>query len=129
MSDSAAPTVDYMTRLLLEDVCSDLVCCLHAQDDTDGLGDLHIDREWALGSLDRFADFQAEHSFADLRVKPKNHPAYFLEVKYGYSASRVLSHLQRKYQVLNGRDTEADRLILVIDTASHPDWPQLETAI
>jgi hypothetical protein len=54
--------LDNLTRLLLEDVCSDLVRFLHPRDDPAHFAEVRIDREWALGPAG---------SFADLRVEPK----------------------------------------------------------
>jgi class 3 adenylate cyclase len=114
--------LDNLTRLLLEDVCSDLVRFLHPRDDPGHFAEVRIDREWALGPAG---------SFADLRVEPEDGPPYFMEVKYGYDARSVLDRIQRKYGQDNPRfqDAPETHLILVIDTHAHADWPALEAAL
>lgn len=108
-----------LARLLLEDVCSDLVRFLHSREGPLTFGQVRVDREYALGH---------PGAFADLRVEPGDQPPYFMEVKYGFDGSTLLSHLDRKYGRLP--DTgDAHKLILVVDTASHADWPTLEAAI
>jgi adenylate cyclase len=107
-------------RLLLEDVCSDLVRFLHSRGDPTRFGGVVIDREWSLGQ---------PGVFADLRVEPEEEPPYFLEVKYGYDRASLLSHLQRKYGELAGGPDGATRLVLVVHTAEHPDWPALKAQV
>ena len=113
-----------MGRLLLEDVCSDLVRFLHSGGDPARFGAVRIDREWLL----------RPGAFADLRVEPDDEPPYFLEVKYGYDPATLLAHLQRKYGTPPGGGSRerveagetAKRLVLVVDRGAHPDWPALE---
>ena len=113
-----------MGRLLLEDVCSDLVRFLHSGGDPARFGAVRIDREWLLDT----------GAFADLRVEPDDEPPYFLEVKYGYESATLLTRLRRKYGAPPG-DTPpervdggeaAKRLVLVVDRTAHPDWPAVE---
>src|SRR5581483_4211951 len=85
--------LDYMSRLLLEDVCSDLVRFLHSKGDPAQFGAVRIDREWALGPPGAFA------------------------------------HLRRKYGHLPASTLAEDRVVLVIETAAHADWPVLEAAL
>jgi hypothetical protein len=106
-------------RLLLEDVCSDLVRFLHSRGDPTRFGGVVIDREWSLGP---------PGVFADLRVAPEGEPPYYLEVKYGYDSATLLSHLHRKYGALTDADGAA-RLVLVVHTAEHPDWSALEARL
>ena len=54
-----------MGRLLLEDVCSDIVRFRHSQEDPARFGAVRIDREYGLGP---------SGSFADLRVEPEDEP-------------------------------------------------------
>lgn len=106
-------------RLLLEDLCSDLVRFLHSESDPSQFGAVRIDREYALGP---------PGSYADLRVEPTDEAPYFVEVKYGYSADTLLNHLARKYA---GRGPDRDgvqRVVLVAETKAYADWPALETA-
>lgn len=107
-------------RLLLEDVCSDLVRFLHSRGDPMRYGGVRIDREYALGP---------PGAFADLRVEPENEPPYFLEVKYGYGAETIVNHLRRKYGSLNSDAQDARKLVLVIETEAHPHWPALESEL
>lgn len=111
---------DVMIRLLLEDVCSELVRFLHSKGDPGRFGSVRIDREWAFGEA---------NSFADLRVESADAPPYFLEVKYGYSSRTIVAHLERKYGRHLGVKGPEDRVVLVVDTASHLDWPGVETAL
>jgi class 3 adenylate cyclase len=108
-----------LARLLLEDVCTDLVRFLHSREGPLTFGEVRVDREYALGH---------PGAFADLRVEPGDEPPYFMEVKYGFDASTLLAHLSRKYSSLPDAG-DARKLILVVDTASHADWPALEAAI
>ncbi|HZO90790.1 MAG TPA: adenylate/guanylate cyclase domain-containing protein [Chthonomonadaceae bacterium] len=112
--------LDYMSRLLLEDVCSDLVRFLHSKGDPAQFGAVRIDREWALGP---------PGAFADLRIEPIGGQPYFLEIKYGYDSQTVLAHLRRKYGQLPASTLAEDRVVLVIETAAHADWPVLEAAL
>lgn len=107
-------------RLLLEDVCSDLVRFLHSRGDPTRFGGVVIDREWSLGP---------PGVFADLRVEPEEEPPYYLEVKCGYDSASVLSHLHRKYGALDDAAHGAARLVLVVHPAEHADWPALEARL
>src|SRR5690242_11934415 len=109
-----------LTRLLLEDVCCDLVRLLHAGGDPARLGAVRIDREWALGP---------EGSFADLRVEPEDACPYFLEVKSGFDPGTVLAHLQRKYGRLPLQGRQEDRVVLVTDATDRPDWHAVEPTL
>jgi hypothetical protein len=120
-----APAIDgtelfEQRRLLLEDVCSDLVRFLLSGGDPARFEAVRIDREYALGH---------EAAFADLRVKPQNDPAYFLEVKYGYDVDTLLAHLKRKYAALDVTAATPSKLVLVVDTAAYPDWPRVHQAL
>src|SRR4051812_8282333 len=121
MATSLADQYDMieLARLLLEDVCSDLVRFLHSRDNPTAFAALRVDREYALGQ---------PGAFADLRVEPGDGPPYFMEVKHGYDSATMLAHLTRKYAALSDAG-DARKLILVVDTASHADWPGLEAAI
>ena len=107
-------------RLLLEDVCSDLVRFLHSEGDPARFGAVRIDREYGLGQ---------PGAFADLRVEPEDEPPYFLEVKYGYDAATVLAHLRRKYAVPTPATAGVAKIVVVAETAAHPDWPAVEAAL
>src|SRR5688500_3933685 len=94
-------------RLLLEDLCSDLVRFLHSRDNTAQFGTVRIDREYALGPVG---------AFADLRVEAEGELPYFLEVKYGYDADTLLTHLRRKYSALPAEAGGPCKLVLVAET-------------
>lgn len=112
--------IENLTRLLLEDVCCDLVRLLHSRGDPSRFGAVRIDREWALGP---------EGSFADLRVEPEDACPYFLEVKSCFDARAVLAQVQRKYGRLSLQGRLENRLVLVTDATQQPDWPAVEAAL
>ncbi|HZT41298.1 MAG TPA: adenylate/guanylate cyclase domain-containing protein [Chthonomonadaceae bacterium] len=112
--------LENLTRLLLEDVCCDLVRLLHAGGNPARLGAVRIDREWALGP---------DGSYADLRVEPEDDCPYFLEVKSGFDPKTVLAHIQRKYGRLPIQGRQENRLVLVTDATNRPDWPAVESAL
>jgi adenylate cyclase len=105
-------------RLLIEDICSDLVRHLHA-DATDGSPRVTVQRERQLGD---------STAFADLYVQPDREPAYFVEVKTGYPVDIIVQHLGRKYGPL-AAPNDARRLVLVVDTHAYPDWGSAERRI
>jgi adenylate cyclase len=106
----------YELRLLLEEVCSDL--CRFELAITQGIppGSIRIDRESYLGR---------PGVFADLRVQPSNQPAFFVEVKVGYSNAILLKSLERKYRTPSPETKSASKVVLVINEANRPDWPAL----
>ena len=109
-----------MGRLLLEDICSDVVRFLHSRGDPARFGAVRIDREYALGP---------PGSFADLRVEPEDEPPYFLEVKYGYDAETLLRHMRRKYARLPAGHDAPVRVVVVAETGAYRDWPAIESAL
>jgi adenylate cyclase len=104
-------------RLLLEDVCSDLVRYLHSGGDPARFESVRVDREYALGP---------PGAFADLRVEPTDAPPYFLEVKYGYDGETMLAHLHRKYGTLPADSPLGCKLVLVVERDAYSAWPALE---
>lgn len=103
-------------RLLLEEVCADLsrfeLMAAH------GLSPdaIQIDREANLG---------APGMFADIRLQPRGQPACFVEVKFGYPSEALVKSLKRKYQMPMAGTKTAGRVVLVVDEAHRPDFPQL----
>lgn len=95
-------------RLLLEEVCCDLCRFEHVSKDGCCPEGVQIDREFYLG---------APGAFADIRVKPPDRQAYFVEVKYGYSFDTLLRHLRRKYGPQTSGSTLTSKVVLVIDSA------------
>jgi adenylate cyclase len=119
-SPAVGPDVVDLGRLLLEDICSDLLRFLHSHKNPSAFEAVHIDREFALGP---------PGAFADLRVEPSGEPPYFLEVKYGYDAATLFNHLRRKYGEPGARTADANRVVLVVDTEQLPDWKSVENAL
>lgn len=109
-----------MGRLLMESVCSDIVRFHHSKGDPAQFEAVRIDREYGLGTPD---------AFADLRVDPRDEPAYFLEVKYGYDAATILSHIKRKYGSVTDAIGDVRKVVLVAETARYEDWPSVEAAL
>src|SRR5262245_11689765 len=90
-------------RLLLEEVCCDLCRFEHVHKDGCKPEDVRIDREFPLGV-----------GFADIRVEAPGSPAYFVEVKFGYSNEVLRRHLRRKYGTGAGFTEACVKVILVI---------------
>ncbi|HMP07409.1 MAG TPA: adenylate/guanylate cyclase domain-containing protein, partial [Lacipirellulaceae bacterium] len=63
--------------------------------------------------------------FADMRVQPAASPAYFLEVKVGYSNPVLIRHVLRKYGDNATLANDCERLVLVVDTDRREDWPSV----
>lgn len=105
-SDARAPANDLtQLRLLLEEVCCDLCRFEHVHRDGCKPEDVRIDRECALGR---------PGAFADIRVRVPGKPAYFVEVKFGYSAEILRRHVVRKYGAATAARTSGARVILVV---------------
>jgi len=104
-------------RLLLEELCCELCRFEHASPERLEHEEARIEREFYLGK---------PGAFADIRVVPRSADPYVVEVKFGYQTDMLLRHLQRKYgePALAG----ARKVILVIDAADRPDWPQVASA-
>ncbi len=95
-------------RLFWEEICCNLSRFRHLYDDGYPPESIKINQEVSLGTPD---------TFADIKVQAPGAPAYFIEVKYGYSQQRLLSTLQRKYGGPSRATADATKLILVI---KHP---------
>jgi len=106
-------------RLFLEELCSDLCRFEHSSKQV-APHDIRIDREFDLGKPE---------AYADLRVCPPNEPPFFLEVKYGYADSQLLQRIRTKYSTATAASQSAGKLVLVVDSAHRPNWPQLEKQI
>jgi len=106
-------------RLLLEELCCDLSRFEHVSRDGLAPEDVQIDREVALG---------APRAFADIRVRPGGSPAYFIEVKYGYTDEALVHSLQRKYANPCEVVREATRVVLLIERKGRADWEGLVRA-
>ena len=106
------------TRLLLEEICADLLRFRLEGEASVAPRDVEIAREVNLGGPDRFAD---------LRVRVPGRPPFYAEIKYGYSAAEVLAKLKRKY----GGDGRPDmeKLIVVLRKSDLPEWDQLKAEL
>jgi hypothetical protein len=68
-------------------------------------------------------------AFADIKVTVPGAAPYFVEVKYGYCPEKVVRHLERKFGAATPGGRDAARLVLVINSATSPDWPATELEI
>jgi class 3 adenylate cyclase len=107
-------------RLLLEELCCDLCRFEHVTKDGIVPEAVRIDREFWLGT---------PGAFADVRVAPAGHAAYFVEIKFGYRNDILLRHLLRKYASPALTDTAARKIVLVLDLADRPGWERLRDEI
>ncbi len=112
------PNLLVLGRLLLEDVCSDLVRNIHAHGDPSRFSTVVIDREYPIG---------CHGEFADIRVEPVGEPPYFVEVKYGYDAPKVLRHIRRKYSA--PASWNASKLVVAVTGESGSDLAAIESGI
>jgi class 3 adenylate cyclase len=104
--DESLQTPQMYRRLLLEDICSDIVRYLHAAGQADAFASVTIDREWNLGIVG---------AFADLRVAPVEAAPYFVEIKTGYSGVEIVQHLRRKYLSETARLRRASKVVVVLE--------------
>ena len=107
-------------RLVLEEICCQLCLYEHHERRKAPLGSVTILRDFDLGACD---------TFADMRVEPPDASPYFIEVKYGYSRTKLLNRLRHKYGSDPAGARDADRVVLVVDTGSFEDWPSLQADI
>jgi hypothetical protein len=75
-------------RLLLEELCCDLVRFAHVCSEGLAPESIAVDREVYMGT---------PGAFADIRVQPTGRRPYFVEVKFGYPDDVLAHHLARKY--------------------------------
>jgi class 3 adenylate cyclase len=73
----------------------------------------------------REVDLGVPGAFADVVVRAPDRPPFFVEVKYGYPAERMVEHFVRKYRQPSPSVPGADRVIAVVDRAGRSDWPEL----
>lgn len=107
-------------RLFLEEICCDLCRFQHATASGVRQEEVRINQEVYLGT---------PGSFADIQVKAPGAEPYFVEIKYGYPPDKVLRHLERKYGTRTPANTNASKLILVIDDACSDGWPEMQAEI
>jgi len=107
-------------RLVLEEICCHICLFQHIQLESAPPGSVRVRRDYDLGIPD---------GFADIRVVPPAGEPYFVEVKYGYSRSKLISSIRRKYGVDPPGAADAERLVLVIDTDAFEDWIDIEAEL
>lgn len=113
---------DYLRelRLFLEEVCCDLCRFQHIAQSNLRPDDIRINQEVYLGN---------PGAFADIRVMVPGAAPYFVEIKYGYPPDKIIRHLRRKYGTPTRANEDASKLILVVDSAGSPNWPDVEREI
>src|SRR3712207_2146388 len=100
-------TDDFELRLFLEEICCNLCRFLHVTRDGVPPDKVGIDQEVYLG---------VPGSFADIRVQVPGAAPYFVEVKYGYPAERIVHSLGRKYGPGADLPSGPGRVVLAADT-------------
>jgi class 3 adenylate cyclase len=100
-------------RLFLEELCCNLLRFQHLVEDGVDPEQVRIQQEVFLG---------VPGAFADIRVGVPGKAPYFVEIKYGYPADRLVAHLARKYGPETPGGGEADRLIVVVEREGDVDW-------
>jgi len=100
-------------RLFLEGICCDLVRFHHVHTDGVAPETVRIRQEVPLGDRE---------AFADILVEPPAGVPYYVEIKYGHAAERIVRILERKYASLEPRSDGPTRVILVVDLEGRSDW-------
>jgi class 3 adenylate cyclase len=103
-------------RLFLEELCCEICRFLVVGHHELGAEEVSVAREVDLG---------VPGAFADAVVRAPGRPPFFLEVKYGYAADRMVEHFVRKYQRPSPAVPGADRIIVVVDREERPDFAAL----
>jgi class 3 adenylate cyclase len=107
-------------RLFMEEICCNICRFQHAgADNVITPENVRVRQEVYLGKSDTFADIQ---------VQVNGRAQYFIEVKYGYSQSRIVSSLIRKY----GPGTDlgyATKVIVVLDHEGQAVWPAIAAEV
>jgi adenylate cyclase len=103
-------------RLFLEEICCE-ICRFQVVGHQDtGAEEVEVSREVDLG---------VPGAFADVVVRSPTRPPFFVEVKYGYASDRMVDHFVRKYSRPSPTVPDADRVIVVVDSAGRSDFEQL----
>ncbi|MGD0837395.1 MAG: adenylate/guanylate cyclase domain-containing protein [Polyangia bacterium] len=103
-------------RLFLEELCCEICRFQVAGHHEVGAEEVEVARE---------ADLGIPGAFADVIVRPANRPPFFVEVKYGYAAERMVEHFARKYSRPSPNLPNADRVIVVLDREGRSDFDRL----
>jgi len=100
-------------RFLLEEVLWTLLRMHHIKEGGTRPEDIRINQEIPVGVPGLFADF---------RIAVPERPPYFLEIKYGYPSERIVRNVGRKFGVDTPGTQGAEKLIVLVDQSSRPDW-------
>src|SRR5688572_951505 len=106
-------TDDFELRLFIEEICCNLCRFSHVHRHYVRPEQIQINQEVFLN---------VPGAFADIFVRSPETPAYFIEVKYGYSPERIIQSMARKYGNEAASHLEVSRIVLVADTHRHEDW-------
>ena len=107
-------------RLFLEEICCNLCRFRHVEEDGLAPESIQISQEVSLG---------APGAFADIRVRLPGAEPYFVEIKYGHPADRIVAHMARKYKAGMAALPPISKVVLVVDSRRHADWPAVQRAI
>ena len=107
-------------RILLEEICCDLCRIQHVEQQHIEPEDIHIKQEVSLG---------IPGAFADIEVTVKDAAPYFVEVKYGHRAGKIVRLLSRKYGIDTPATHNASKVVLVVDSQNYQDWAVIEADI
>jgi class 3 adenylate cyclase len=107
-------------RLFLEELCCEIARFQVVGHHGLGAEQVTVAREVDLGE---------PGAFADVVVRAPGRPPFFVEVKYGYAADRMVEHFVRKYRAPSSSVPGADRVIVVLDRAGRPDTAELEARL
>jgi len=106
--------------LFLQEICCHICRFQNVNDHDFKPWEIKINREVSLNNPD---------TYADIKIQVPGSPAYFVEVKYGREPNSIISSIKNKY----GNDSPAldgvSKLILVVDTQRHKDWPKIQEEI
>jgi hypothetical protein len=103
-------------RVFLEEICAELCRRRHVRQDGARPEDVLIRRDARIGG---------RNAFTDMLVRPPGGEPYAVEVKTGIPAEQLIARLHWKYAE-SDPDFAARRIVLVVDTAAHQDWPSIE---
>ena len=107
-------------RLFLEEICCNLCRFHHHHKDGVLPEQITINQEVYLG---------VPGAFADIKVQVPHAPAYFVEVKCGYSRQQLITSLRRKYSHQTPELDQASKVVLVIDAHRFDHWAEVEADI
>jgi len=105
-------------RLFLESVCCDYFRFLHLDAGVPA-ENVMIRQEVALGP----------GAYADIEVRASGTPPYFVEIDTGYSRTRLLESVRRKYGKPSAATDGASRVVIVADEDALHDRPAIERAL